>query len=279
MLINKTYLLKKMSAMGVAFGDVLFVHSALAAIGKLEGGADELLDALLEAVGPEGTVIFPTFTWVGPFSAEETPSFVGILGEIFRHRPGAIRSSHPTHSVVAIGKRSEEFAGDKWVTETTCGEGSVYLRLAHSNAKVMMLGVDLNRCTLLHAFEDQQDYIVPQVTITPPVARPDITQLKRYPSGHRGFIFLMEGLREKEWFVQGYLGNARTLLFPANEMFLHCKELLKQDPYTFLCNNKACNGCAYVRGGMKPTTWTTGACTNDSCEVCTFEAMMNREVK
>lgn len=279
MIVSKAYLQKKLLAMGVVPGDVLFIHSALAAIGKVEKGADGLLDVLQEAVGEEGTLIFPTFTWVGPFSAQDSSSSVGILGEIFRHRPGAIRSLHPTHSVAAIGRQAQEFAGDQWVVDTTCGEGSMYLRLAKSNAKVMMLGVDLNRCTLLHAFEDRQDYIVPQVTIVPPVDRPDITQLKRYPSGHRGFIFLMEGLREKEWFIQGYIGNARTLLFSASEMYYYCRALLKQDAHTFLCNNPACNGCSFIRGGMKPTTWTTGACLNENCEVCAFEAMMNREVR
>ncbi len=48
---------------GIGPGDVVFAHSSLSAFGHVEGGADAVIDALLDAVGGNGTVVLPAFTW------------------------------------------------------------------------------------------------------------------------------------------------------------------------------------------------------------------------
>ena len=87
----------------------LLIHSSCRAIGPVEGGAHTVLDAWCDFYR-EGLLIFPTHTWdrVGKdhpvFDSRKDPSCVGILSELFRQRPGAVRSLHPTHSVAALGK-------------------------------------------------------------------------------------------------------------------------------------------------------------------------------
>ena len=270
-MIDKTYLNKKFSALGVAAGDMLFVHSAFSAVGDV-GGPDAVIEALLEAVGSEGTLIFPTFTSSGKsFLLTASPSNTGILSEAFRTRPGVLRSRHPTHSVAAIGKLARELTGDKWVTETTCGEGTPYAYLARSGAKQVMLGVDLNRCTMLHAVEDMGGFawLVPSVHIAPPVDAPHINSIHRYPPGHRAFIHLMADMRRMDWFVQGYVGNARVLIYPIMEMHDYCMGRIKTEPFLFLCENPSCNSCAEMRG-RAPDPDLTGTCAATACEVCRF---------
>jgi len=137
----------------------------------------------------------------------------------------------------------------------------------------MMLGVDLNRCTLLHSCEDMSNvpYIIPSVPVAPPVGRPDIITLKNYPPGHRAFIHLMEAMRQKPWFTQGYIGEARTLIFPIKAMYDHCMEALRDDPFHFLCENNSCNSCALIRRKMTNPHINTGACPETYCEVCAFQ--------
>ena len=53
--------------LGVRAGDGLMVHSSLSAFGHLEGGARAALDALMAAVGPEGTLVLPSFNHGAPF--------------------------------------------------------------------------------------------------------------------------------------------------------------------------------------------------------------------
>src|SRR5580658_6469523 len=48
--------------LGVPSGGHLLVHASMRSIGAITNGANGLIDALLEAVGPEGTVMAPTFT-------------------------------------------------------------------------------------------------------------------------------------------------------------------------------------------------------------------------
>ena len=269
-MVDSEYLEKKLAAFGIQKGDVLIIHSAFAAVGGVEGGVDAMIDGLLDAVGEEGTLIFPTFCGTDtPFSVENSKTYTGILGETFRRRKGAIRSRHPTHSVAAMGRQAAEFAGDQWITETTCGRGTVYERLVEQNAKMMLLGVDFARCSALHYCEEDLGYLVP-VRIAPPVERPDITVLHRFPPGHRMFIHLMETVRDKPWFAIGYIGEARTLLFPIQEMYRHCMDMVALDPYVFLCDNESCNSCMLCRG--KPQSPSAShSCKNPDCEVCNLK--------
>ena len=73
--------------------------------GSVPGGADTVIDALLDAVGPHGTLCLPTLSYLfttpeSPiFDVRSTPTNLGAIPEAFRRRPTAVRSVHPTHSV------------------------------------------------------------------------------------------------------------------------------------------------------------------------------------
>src|SRR6185503_18170860 len=112
----------------------LVVHSSLRAIGPVEGGADGILDALLEVVGPDGTLAMPAFNYSRPrpepyFDPAVTAGRTGTLPEVFRKRTGVLRSQHPTHSVVACGRRAAEFLADHDKVQTL-GVGSPLDRIA-----------------------------------------------------------------------------------------------------------------------------------------------------
>lgn len=144
---------------GLCEGDLVLVHSALRKLGPVEGGAETVIDALLEAVGPAGTVAVPTHTWkvVNPeqpvFHQTLTPSNVGALTNVFRQRPAARRGLHPTHSVAAIGARAAEFVSGHECNDTPCSATSPYGRLRDWGGKVLMIGEGLNCCTFFHGCE------------------------------------------------------------------------------------------------------------------------------
>jgi aminoglycoside N3'-acetyltransferase len=56
--LTKEDLVKDIRALGVKEGDLLHLKVSMKSIGDVEGGAKTLLDALLEVVGKEGTLIF-----------------------------------------------------------------------------------------------------------------------------------------------------------------------------------------------------------------------------
>ncbi|MFP3903992.1 MAG: aminoglycoside N(3)-acetyltransferase [Armatimonadota bacterium] len=139
---------------GLKDGDLVQVHSSLSAFGYVEGGADTVVDALLEVVGPEGTVMMPTFNHgnVDIFDIEETVSVNGAITEALRNRPEACRSMHPTHPYAAIGYLARELV-EGHLSAGTFGHQSPLGKLALWGGKVLLLGVGMNVNTAAHIGE------------------------------------------------------------------------------------------------------------------------------
>jgi len=146
--------------LGVGGGGVILAHISLSSFGRVEGGAEAVIEALLAAVEPGGTVLVPTHTWdrinsANPvFDVRRTPSGVGRVTEAFRARPDALRSLHPTHSCAAIGPLGRSLLRDHETEVTPCGRNSPYQRLMECGGKVVFLGVTLEVNTSFHAIEE-----------------------------------------------------------------------------------------------------------------------------
>lgn len=133
--------------------------------------------ALLEVVGPSGTVAMPAHSagltdprgWSRPAVPEQwwetlrtempaydpalTPTrYMGAVVECFRHVPSARRSSHPTVSVVAVGPNADSIVDDHSLSYGL-GEQSPLARLYDLDAKVLLLGVSHANNTSLHLAE------------------------------------------------------------------------------------------------------------------------------
>ena len=161
--VTKSILKTALADLGLAPGDVVAFHTSLSAFGHIENGADTVIDAILETIGPSGTALAPTLTfderW-GPecppvFDVRRTPSVTGRTPEVFRLRPDAVRSLHPTHSWAAIGPRARELTTGHEDSPTPCGPESPLGRLARDpRGKILLAGVTLKSCTFFHHCEE-----------------------------------------------------------------------------------------------------------------------------
>lgn len=150
--------------LGVGHGDVVMVHSALSRLGEVEGGAEKLLEVLLDAVGPEGTLVMPAFPTIGGmaahlaahplFDAARDPSRMGQLTERLRLHPLARRSLHPTHSVVAVGPKAEYLADGHECCSSPFGAESPFRKLLELDGKIVCLGVEIAYVSSLHLPEE-----------------------------------------------------------------------------------------------------------------------------
>lgn len=157
------------------------VHAAVSSFDYIPGGTRGLLEALLEAVGSSGTLVFPAFTgdnsdpirWKAPPVAsqeirrqilEDTPPFdpllslpwkrVGQLPVLATLWPGAVRSFHPQVSFTAIGQRAKEICGGlEEHLDHPLSQHGVLGRLYHAKAQVLFLGTGWKICTALHLVE------------------------------------------------------------------------------------------------------------------------------
>ncbi|MEA3402272.1 MAG: AAC(3) family N-acetyltransferase [Armatimonadota bacterium] len=183
--VTRSDILTGLRDVGIQAGDVVLMHSSLSAFGWVEGGADAVIDAVLEAVGEAGTIVVPTFTW-GPFHDAETAVLdlertpvkdeVGIIPETFRRRPDARRSTHMCHSVAAIGPHTDEVMGEG---VSSFGEGSSFDRLYQLDSWNLLLGVGFTSCTALHAVEERAEvpYRYHRTFYGSTVVMPDGTEL------------------------------------------------------------------------------------------------------
>ncbi|MGI6688868.1 MAG: AAC(3) family N-acetyltransferase [Christensenellales bacterium] len=258
-------------------GDILLMHSALTSIGYVEGGADAVIDAFLEAIGPEGTLVMSTLTmWDAPYDAENTPSAVGIISEVFRKRLGVLRSLHPVHSVAAFGARAEYIVKDHELCETGCGVGTPYMKIAELGGKVILLGVDMDRNTMMHTLEEMIDArFLLTLEIPAPLYAPYNGKgsfvLKKFPPGHRDFLHITSLLREKGAMIEGKIGNAVTKVIDAKKLLSLGVSALQDNPLYFICENEHCNFCRFARGTYaedQPRIHRENHCKDPHCEIC-----------
>lgn len=162
--ITRSELAADIRAMGLGSGDTVMVHSSLSRLGFVDGGPEAVIEAILEVVGPDGLIVMPAFPTTGYaldylaskplFDPDLSPSNNGKITEVFRHRPGAMRSIHATHSVSAYGPGAAELVRDHYRSPTPFGPDTPFRRLLAAGALVMGVGVDLGSLTFYHVFPE-----------------------------------------------------------------------------------------------------------------------------
>jgi len=256
MSITKEQMVRDFRLCGINEGDLILVHSALSSIGHVEGGAEAVVDALLEAVGPEGTLAVSAMDSSTPFDAATSPVTVGIINETVRLRPNSLRSLRPSHSIAAIGKLAAYLTKGHDLAETNCGHGTPYEKLCELGGKIVLLGVDMNRNTTLHTLEDFADatYLAEQTFVAPTYMKDyegKTITVKRYPPGHRDFLTFTQDLRRADAMTEGRVGNAVVKVIDVPKMFEIGLGILKENVNYFLCENKRCIDCKYYNGGAE----------------------------
>lgn len=228
---------------GLVPGDRVVVHSSLRAVGL---DADELIDELLAAVGPRGLVVMPTFTYDNETFAPDTPSRAGALTEVFRRRPDAVRSAHPTYSVAAIGDGAHELLDGHERLGAT-GLGSPLDRLAAAGGHVLLLGVGHTSNTTAHVGEFHADAPYLDIPFDPAWPTHDDD---RFPGCSRAFGALERPLRERGAIRDGKVGRALAQLVPGEAVIEATVALLRSDPTALLCTDSACYRCSRARARL-----------------------------
>ncbi|TWU20002.1 AAC(3) family N-acetyltransferase [Allorhodopirellula heiligendammensis] len=157
--ITEGQLVEHFLELGLASGDSVLVHSSLSSAGRIEHGAEGVIESLMKVVGPTGTLLFPTHNWrevnrgLRKFDVRNSPSLVGAISECFRLRDDVIRSEHPSHSVAAWGKDAARFTANHLACDSPCGAKSPYHKLIMGSGKILLFGVGLERNTCFHCVE------------------------------------------------------------------------------------------------------------------------------
>ena len=233
---------------GIEPGDKVVVHSSLKSIGKVEGGAETVVAALLDAVGPNGLIAAPTFTYhVTRFNPATEPSVTGAITEAVRHWPGAVRSWHPTHSWAMIDGH-HLIGGVSFESPLD--------RIAKASGKVLLLGVGHAANTTIHVGEThaQVPYLcVPFFADSPTKATVVIGECEVPvdlidPSGcSRSFGMVEYILRRDQKIRDGKIGSAISQLMYGMDVINAAMEILAEEPDALLCDDPLCHRCIEAR--------------------------------
>lgn len=247
--VTKQDIVTGLKNLGLKAGDSALVHSSLSAFGNVVGGADTVIDSLLEVVVPDGTIMVPTLTGseklcpANPpvFDVKTSPCWTGKIPETFRKRPDAVRSLHPTHSVAAVGAKAKYFTQGHEKSITPCGLNSPYHKLALADGYVLMLGVDLECCTLFHTAEElaDVDYVNQKDFVNAVVKDYQDKVLKLKLKIHkygdkRNFQKMESILMEKNILKKGKIGGAEIRLIKARPFLDLTVKMLMQNPKILL---------------------------------------------
>ncbi len=170
-----------LDALGVSKGSTLMVHCAMSSFGRVQGGAQTIIEALTTTVSDSGTLVMPTLTngrfdpseWGNPPAPEEhwhrirfeTPAFhpqktptdhtMSAVYELFRTWPDALRTNHPHSSVAAWGQHRDRIVRVHKLEERF-GDSSPLGVLYELDAQVLFLGTTYSTNTCFHLAEYRQ---------------------------------------------------------------------------------------------------------------------------
>ena len=243
--VTKVDLVNGFRGLGLGEGHHVGVHSSLSAFGYVEGGAETVVDALLETVGASGTVVMPAYSnnrenvekteedvalgvsWkyrVLRYDPQNDSTWTGKITDVFWRRPDAARGPHETHSLAAIGGKAEELS-QSWH------------HLLEAEGWILLLGITLSNCSSMHLSE--RGIEIPERILERTRAPKELRERYHSENIHFGFGPYPDfGLMEKPCRDAGVMkwrqiGDATVKLFRLQELIKLYAEHLRKDPDRF----------------------------------------------
>lgn len=237
---------------GLCPGDTALVHSDAIIAAQLPSMPDDrrldvLIEALENVLGPQGTLLMPTFSYSYTkgeiYDVLRTPSTVGMLTERFRTRAGVLRSLDPIFSFAAKGSRAKELCSLK--PGECFGPDSAFAALHGINCHIVCLGCSLSSGgTFVHYVEKSHTVsyrydksfsgttIFPDQHSEPSSVLYYVRDLARASSANlRG---LQRRLEQEGRLHSAVLGRVRILAVQASDFFDTAWKMLDENPVSLI---------------------------------------------
>jgi len=248
----------------------LCVHASLRSFGQVDGGALALIDALL---AENCTVLVPTFTyffevapppdgqlarngidntiWVrmmpgtdrrfSPESDDLSREYMGAIPESVLAHPNHVRGNHPLNSFAAIGPLAEQLIRG----QTPKDVYAPLAALAQAGGSVVLMGVGLERMTLLHLAEHRAGRNLFIRWANGPEDRPIAASVGSCSDGFGQFAGVLESIEQRQ-----QVGQSVWRVYPAAEVIELAAKAIGENPEITHCGNPTCSRCNdAVQGG------------------------------
>jgi len=153
----------RLRTMGISESDTLLVHSNFEPMSGFGGTPMDVVNVFADLVGQKGNLLMVSIPFRGSaydylaqgkvFDVRKTMSMMGLITEMFRRRPGTLRSLHPTHPVLALGKDAAWLVEGHESCRYPCGPGTPFEKFRKLNGKILFFDVGFGAITFFHYVE------------------------------------------------------------------------------------------------------------------------------
>lgn len=254
------------------------LHSSLRSFGFVQGGADAVIDSFLE----QGcTLLVPTFTednlippppgyrlkrngsiWYDSSDLPPVPQHsrifkstdnaidrtMGAIAAAVLRCPERIRGNHPHSSFTALGPMAKELIHEQAPLDWL-GHLRALIRL---QGKVLLMGVGLERMTLLHLAEQHAGRKPFRRHVFNTEGQPMVVEVGTCSKGYGKFSPYLEGLA-----IHAQVGSSHWQVFSAPKALTAATEAIEAFPQITHCGEVSCERCRdAVLGGPMLTSLT-----------------------
>jgi aminoglycoside 3-N-acetyltransferase len=268
--ITREEIVQALRQAGLKRGDLVLAHTGISHFGRIRGGADTVLDAFLEVLGENGTLLLPAFeqpsVYYEGFGSKnrryrphqaDRPELVttGRLPQHLVKRAGAIRSRHCSHSVVGLGPLAASCLSEHREDDPPTCRRSPFGKLLDHGGKMAWFGAGLASTTFFHFLETELDmpYLRSALCCVKEGDRVRTLFVPKHLPGHREFYRWDESKMVKRLVAMGLniqkatLGLGAIQVIEARPMYELGMRALREDPNLLLCDADTCLFCSAYR--------------------------------
>jgi aminoglycoside N3'-acetyltransferase len=253
---SRSEVVDQLRTLGVRPGGVLLVHTSFRAVRPIEGGPLGLIEALIAALGPAGTLVMPS--WAGddeaPFDPATTAAAedLGATADLFWRQPGVMRSDH-LQAFAAIGPHAAEIVKTSLPLPPHVPDSPVG-RLHDLDGQVLLLGVGHDADTSLHLAEliARVPYGIPRHCIVEREGRSVRIDYRENDHCCQRFALADDWLRARGLQAEGPVGFGIARLARARDIVRLAVDALLRQPTLFLHDpGEGCGDCDEARASMR----------------------------
>lgn len=238
--MEKVELIEELKKIGIREGMNLEVHSSLSSFGFVDGGADTVIDALMECVTEQGSIFMPSLCLSPELMLTEEDKRLGITTKIkilpensLRTAMGMIADTFRQREGVVTGSGVIRTSGWGLHGDMAASGGLDYV--IANGGKALLLGVDIYKLTAMHYVEEPlpaeiRNRFAPTEEVN-----------RKYPADQ--WLIECGEFPTKPWYIiqdmayqrgmirDGYIGKCKYMFFNIGDVVGIYKEMLEQNPY------------------------------------------------
>lgn len=225
--------------LGVRAGMALEVHCSLSSFGHVEGGADTVIDVLMQQVGAEGAIVMPSFRLSPNLPLTDEDRRLGITMKI-RILPEDAR--HSAMGIVSdtFRQRPDVVTGDgifrvsAWGKDAAAHSAGLQHLIDHEGYALLM-GVDIYSLSAMHYVEDAlPDAIRDRFAPSPEASAKYPAEqwlIEGWAPDVKPWYAIQDEAYAKGFITDAFIGKARCMFFKVRPVIELYRQALLERPF------------------------------------------------